>query len=126
MHPVINIVSLKPANDPIFETQRKPPPPPPVIVDDEEEFEVEEILDSRIHRRKLQFLVKWVGYNEPTWQPETDVKGSADEAIAEFYQKNPGAPRLLNIPSHHLCPIFQNTELDRSNGWSGRPTLKGG
>ena len=34
------------------------PPPPPVIVDDVEEWHVKEILNSRIHRQHLQFLVK--------------------------------------------------------------------
>ena len=42
------------------------PPPPPIEVDGEEEFEVEEILDSRIRYRKLQYLIKWLGY------PDTD------------------------------------------------------
>ena len=55
-----------------------------------------------------------------------DVEGSADEAIADFYQKHPNAPRRLPIPAQHFRPIFQHTEPDRSNGWSGRPTLRGG
>ena len=40
------------------------PPPPPVIVDEDEEYFVEEILDSRLlgRRKKLKYLVKWVGY----------------------------------------------------------------
>jgi hypothetical protein len=41
-------------------------PPLPVIVNYEEEWQVEEILDSRRVRRKLQYLVKWRGYPEPT------------------------------------------------------------
>ena len=126
IHPVFNIVMLKPAQEPVFESQVIPPPPPPVIVNDEEEYEVEEILDSRFHRNKLQYLVKWVGYNEATWQPEKDVIGNADEAIADFYRLHPGAPRHLDIPRRHLRPIFSDTDPDRSNGWLGQPTLKGG
>ena len=126
VHPVFNIVSLKPANEPVFESQKKPPPPPPIIVDNEEQYEVEKILDSRIHRRRLEYHVKWVGYNEPTWEKAADVEGTADEAIAEFYQRHPTAPRRLPIPTQHFRPIFQHTEPDRSNGWSGRPTLRGG
>ena len=63
---------------------------------------------------------------EPTWEAAADVEGSADEAIADFYQKHPNAPRCLPIPAQHFRPIFQHTEPDRSNGWSGRPTLRGG
>ena len=36
---------------------RKPVQPPPVIVDSEEELEVKEILDSRMNRTQLQYLV---------------------------------------------------------------------
>ena len=37
-------------------------PPPLVLVNDKEQYEVEEILDSRLFRQKLQFKVKWKGY----------------------------------------------------------------
>jgi hypothetical protein len=33
--------------------------PPPIEINGEEEFEVSEILDSRINRRKLEYLVHW-------------------------------------------------------------------
>jgi len=58
LHPVFNIVKLSAApEDPILE--RKPQAPPsPIVIDREEEWEVEEILDSRWHRRRFQFLVK--------------------------------------------------------------------
>ena len=109
VHPVFNVSMLKPAHDPIFDSQKKPPPPSPVIIEEEEEYEVDEILDSRIHRGKLQFLVKWTGYNEPSWQPESDVKNAKD-AVTEFYRLHPGAPRHLRIPSRHLRPLFHLTE----------------
>lgn len=39
-----------------------PPPPALVEIDHEEEFEVEEVVDSRLFRRQLQYLVQWKGY----------------------------------------------------------------
>jgi hypothetical protein len=45
------------------------PPLSPVVVDKNEEYLVEEILDSRIRRRRLKFLVKWSKYETPTLEP---------------------------------------------------------
>ena len=38
-------------------------PPPAIQVDGVEEFEVHSVLDSRFNRRKLEYLVDWVGYD---------------------------------------------------------------
>ena len=56
-HPVQHVSLLDPFDDNPPPGQQNPPPPP-VIVDDNEEWHVEEILDSRIYRRRLQYLVK--------------------------------------------------------------------
>jgi len=76
------------ADDP-FPGQRHQPPPP-IIVDNEEEWEVEEILDSRHIRRKLQYLVKWRGYPEPTWEPEVFL--AEVQAVDIFHDKYPEKP----------------------------------
>ena len=36
--------------------------PPPIVVKREDKYKIEEILNSQIHRGKLQYLVKWLGY----------------------------------------------------------------
>ena len=92
VHPVFNEVLLKPAVQPEFPSQRHPPPPLPELVNEEEEYKVEEILNSHCHHRKLQFLVKWKGYTDATWQPEADLK-NAQELVNEFYIKHPEAPK---------------------------------
>ena len=50
--------------------------PPPELIDGEEEFEIEEILNDRIHRCKQQYLVKWLGYpsSENSWEDEKDLQ----------------------------------------------------
>ena len=65
--------------------------PPPELVDGVEEFEVERILDSRRRGRgrKLQYLVKWVGYPDSDNQWEDWDQLTADEAIWEFKRANP-------------------------------------
>ena len=47
------------------------PPPLPENVDSFEEFEVHTILDSRIRRRRIEYLVDWIGYDasERRWEP---------------------------------------------------------
>ena len=78
----------KAAQDPLPHQQHKPPPP--VIVDGEEEYKVERIDDSRIFRRQLQYLVKWKGYDEQSWEPAANVHGL--KAIDDFHPKQPGKP----------------------------------
>jgi hypothetical protein len=57
-----------------------------------EEYEVKKVLDSHRHGRgrKLQYLVKWLGYpdSDNQWVNWDDVTG-AEEAIREFKQINP-------------------------------------
>lgn len=54
--------------------------PEPVIIGDEEEYEVEKILKDRLLRRgkgsQKQYLVKWTGYAEPTWEPATALENT--------------------------------------------------
>ena len=50
----------------------EPPPSPPLpIIDNDghERFIVEKVLQHKFHRKKTLFLVKWLGYDEPTWEP---------------------------------------------------------
>jgi len=70
LHPVFNVVKLSPAPDDPIIGRRQNPPPPPELVDGEEKYIVEEILNSRMFRRKLQYLVKWEGYGIEgnTWE----------------------------------------------------------
>ena len=74
-------------------------PPPPDIVDGEPEYEVEEILDSRIFRRKLQYLVSWKGYDisEWSWEPVENFSNH-EESVLEFHRRyllKPGPRGIL-------------------------------
>jgi len=62
LHPVFNIVKLTPAPDNPIMGCKTEDHPPPIVIDGEAEWEVEEILDSRWHRRRFQYLIKWKGY----------------------------------------------------------------
>jgi hypothetical protein len=73
---------------------RTQPPPPPIVVDGDEEYEVGEILEATRSRRKLFFKVRWKGFSEvhDSWEPAENLE-NAQEAVVEFYQKNPGAEK---------------------------------
>ena len=70
LHPVFNIVKLTLAPPDPIAGQHTTAPPPPELVDGEEEYVVEDILDSRMFKCRLQYLVKWEGYGieNNTWE----------------------------------------------------------
>jgi len=112
--PVFNEVLLTPYTSPHFESQKQPPPPPPILIDQEPEYEVQEILDSKLSRGRLKYLVQWKGYPEPherTWEPTSNLKNAPD-AIRDFHRTHPSAPRPLNFDSLHFQPIPQYTQPD--------------
>ena len=89
IHPVQPISRLsKTSEDPLPGQVEEAPPA--VVVDGVEEYEVERVEDSRMFRRQLQYLVKWKGYDERSWEPATNVDGL--KAIDDFHQEQPGKP----------------------------------
>ena len=72
--------------------------PPPDLVEDHDEYEVEQILDTRLFGRwkKCQYLIKWKGYAEAhnSWEPEENV--NALELVKEFHQR-PGVGIRLQV-----------------------------
>jgi len=106
LHPVFNVVKLSPAPDDPIVGRRRNPPPPPELVDGEEEYVVEKILNSRMFRRKLQYLVKWEGYGieENTWEHWENLS-HAPEKVTEFHTKNPGAPHHIHALAFSSIPF---------------------
>ena len=91
IHPVFHVSLLELAADDPYPGQVSPPPSA-VIVDGEEEWEVETILDSRLHYNRLQYLIKWKGYSAHTWQTPTDLENSS-YLVGQFHQLWPDRPR---------------------------------
>ena len=92
IHPVFHVSKLRPFRpDLIAECASRPPPP--VVRGGEEEYEVERIENSRLFRRKLQYLVKWKGYppSDNEWLPEANL-GNAPDLVHDFHDRHPEAP----------------------------------
>ncbi|KFY15270.1 hypothetical protein V492_02110 [Pseudogymnoascus sp. VKM F-4246] len=59
----------------------------------DEEYEVERVLDSRVHNGELKFYILWKGFSmeEATWEPRSNLENST-EAIDEYFEAYPGNP----------------------------------
>ena len=40
-------------------------------------YQVERVLNVRKQKGKLEFEIKWMGYEETTWKPTTNLQGEA-------------------------------------------------
>ncbi|KAI0992290.1 hypothetical protein K3495_g15896 [Podosphaera aphanis] len=80
-----------------FPSQQQTLPPPL----DPEKYgpdvnEVEAVLDSRVRRKKVQYLIRWTGDDDTTWEPWEHLEGCR-ELVAEFHQDYPDAPRSREL-----------------------------
>ncbi|XP_062835829.1 uncharacterized protein LOC134298700 [Anolis carolinensis] len=113
IHPVFHRSLLLPADGVCPDVNR--PPPGPTLVDGEEEFEVQDILDSRIHRRRLQYLIDWVGYGpeERSWEDAFTVH--APDLVQRFHRTYPSKPRPRG--SRGAGPVGEGLEGGDSTEW---------
>jgi hypothetical protein len=101
VHPVFHVSQLEPAT-PNTIPNRIQSPPPPIEVDDDIEYEISEILDSKLDKRRkcqLLYLVRWTGYEgtdqETDWLPATELQ-HASELVQDFHKSYPTKPGPLN------------------------------
>jgi len=108
IHPVFHISQIEPAT-PNSIPNRVLSPPPPVEVEGSLEYEVEQILDSKLDRRRriqLQYYVQWTGYHghpdEFSWLDASDLE-HANELVHDYHLKYPDKPgpdpRFYRAPS---------------------------
>jgi hypothetical protein len=97
VHPVFHVSLLEPTHGDPMPGQRLPPPEP-VIINREPEYEVEDVVDSRIFRRRLQYLIKWHGCDALTWEEATEVNKL--KAIDDFHTQYPNKPGPLPEDPH--------------------------
>ena len=59
--------------------------PPPDLIDGEQEWEVERIIAHK-GRKNCQYQVKWLGYEELSWETEKDLEHSK-ELIDDYWRR---------------------------------------
>jgi len=86
LHLVFNVVKLTPALDNPITGQKTEDHPPPIVIDGEAEWEVKEILNSRWHQRRFQYLIKWKEYGREhnSWESASKslLQNSQQSSIA--------------------------------------------
>lgn len=65
--------------------------------DEETEYEVEEVLDSRVSNGKLEYLIKWLGYTPESnsWEPLGHL--NCPEKLQQFHRQNPDRPSSTSL-----------------------------
>jgi hypothetical protein len=99
IHDVFHVSLLEPYQESGI-VGRMQGPAPPVEVEGEIEWEVKEVLDSKIERGKLLYLVDWVGYGPEsrTWEPTEHVEHASD-VIADYHHAYPLRPSPRDVPN---------------------------
>ena len=71
--------------------------PPPIEIEDELEYEVESIVDSRIHYCQLQYKIKWQSYPDTEWEPYHYIV-HCQELVDDFHTRYPDKPGPFVAP----------------------------
>jgi hypothetical protein len=120
IYPVFHPWLLHPYDDQPLPGQRQEPQGPVDVDEEGDLYEVEDILDAKVDRRRkdtqtgkkgvLRYLVKWTGWDKPDWLDYTDVTGCS-ELLTKYHERHPEVempPSLRYIGAHteHLAYLW--------------------
>jgi len=145
IHNTFHISLFEPYQDNRFLSQIKEPPPA-IQIEGEDEYELDEIIDSRLHYNKLQYRAKWKGYSpeyDKVWYPQktstmqntqsndsTSATPERPEWIHVTINRRSSAPPPVVRQERHSCtsesdahPVARNA-TPTSPEYSGSPRRK--
>jgi hypothetical protein len=99
IHPVFHVSLLRPAApESDYLPGQQNPPPDPILIDGEPEYVVERIERIRFNRRRrrYEYLTRWTGYDELSWEPAEALRDT--EATEEFHTRYPSEPNPFPDP----------------------------
>jgi len=88
-------LALKLLTNPLYE--------PDTDDEDDETYEVEKIVEHKQKNGQLYYLIKWTGYNDPSWEPESSCVNMKEElerywnAIHHIADQTNQNPRTLSL-----------------------------
>jgi hypothetical protein len=92
----------------------------------DEEYEIEEILSRKTHQGKIYYKVKWVGYEETSWEPFQNLIG-CKEALAEYHghEKIPMSAFQFSYLEQFTCLDYLKEWVKSSNSLTKEKQRKG-
>ncbi|PNP84988.1 hypothetical protein FNYG_01685 [Fusarium nygamai] len=75
---------------------------------DDQEYEIERFIRHRVNGRKktVQFLVKWKGYNQPTWEPEALMQETASRTVYRYWRERGGRGPATYLTHYHVFKVL--------------------
>jgi len=95
IHNTFHISLIEPYQDNRFPSQMKEPSLP-IQIEGEDEYELDEIIDSRLQYNKLQFRAKWKDYSpehDEVCYPSENLN-NAEHTVQRFHRHYPGQPAV--------------------------------
>ncbi|MBW0476049.1 hypothetical protein O181_015764 [Austropuccinia psidii MF-1] len=125
VHPVFHVSSLEMVNQSSIPNQNQLPPPP-ILVEEQEEWEVDQVLDSKLKRGKLWYLLEWKGFSEDpertTLEPDSNINNAPD-LVKDFHSLYPDKP--TQIPQEFDLWFLVGSGVYESKFLSWNAPLKG-
>jgi len=103
IHNTFHISLLEVYQDNRFPSQIKEPPPP-IQIEGEDEYQLNEMIDSRLHYHKLQYRAKWKGYSpehDKVWYP-AETFNNAEHKVQRFHRRYPRKPGVDTRHNQHI------------------------
>lgn len=113
IHSTFHTSLLRPVADDPLPGQIPLPPPPVMTEDEDDEWELDDILDSRRYRGRLQYKVAWTGHPpDPTWYPATNFS-NAQETVDEYHRKYPSKPGPVQSTPAQIALLISHNPQDK-------------